>query len=464
MGLKKGDFISVLSETSSQYLEIYFACAKLGIVTVGLNFRLSSQEIASLINNAEPVLLFVGDGFIESAESLRPELKTIKKYVSLNKPTDNMVYYEDIISQNTSEEPDVEVNEDDLFTIIFTGGTTGLPKGVMISHRNMLTEVLAFYIEYGIKSSDRMLFLLPMFHTTIFGPLLHLFAGASVVMIKRPDPLLMLQLIEKEKITFINAVATVYNLLILHPDFKKYDLSSLRLLSYGGSAMPEEVFKAGVKAFGNIFCQIYGMTEGSPALIYKQELKEGQPTRQSLGREIIMVDAKVVGEDGKEIKPGETGEIMYKGKNVMVGYFKNPELTAKTIEKGWIHTNDIATIDEEGYIYMMDRKNDMIKTGGENVYPKEVEDVIYEHPSVLEVAVVGVPDDKWVEAVKAVIVLKPGEQVSEKEIIEHCKKKIGGYKCPRSVDFVDKLPKTGLEKISRTEVKKRYWKEGRRIG
>jgi len=286
---------------------------------------------------------------------------------------------------------------------------------------------------------------------------------------RKPDLGEILRLIEDEKCTHINMVPTLYTWLLEHPDIDRRDLSSLRLMSYAGSPFPPEVLKRCIKKFGDRFAQAYGMTEalGGTVLPPWDHFLEGEMSRllASAGKESLCVDVRVVDENGVPLPAREVGEIAMRGKHVMQGYWKNPELTEKTLRKGWLHTGDMGYLDEEGFLFLVDRKADMIVTGGENVYPKETEDVLYEHPAVMECAVVSAPDERWGERVQAVVVLKQGQQATAEELIEHCKGRLAGYKCPKAVDFWDALPKTPIGKILRKDVKKKLWEgHDRRIG
>jgi acyl-CoA synthetase (AMP-forming)/AMP-acid ligase II len=268
-------------------------------------------------------------------------------------------------------------------------------------------------------------------------------------------------LIQDEKCTHVNMVPTLYTWLLEYPDIDSFDLSSLRLISYAGSPFPPDVLKRCIKKFGDRFMQAYGMTEalGASGLAPWDHVLEGEGAKflASAGKESLCADLRVVDEEGLPLPAGEVGEIAIRGKHVMKGYWKNEEQTRKTIRNGWFHSGDMGYIDEEGYLFLVDRKADMIVTGGENVYPKETEDVLYEHPAVMECAVVSAPDEKWGERVQAAVVLKEGQQATAEELIEHCKQKLAGYKCPKAIEFWEALPKTPIGKILRKDVKKTFW-------
>ena len=447
--------VSILAENCHQYCEVYFGVGKAGYVTVPLNFRLSTREMAEIIKDGESKALFFEKAFASQVRELA-ELTGVNTLICIDDRIESSEYYEDLLERFPATNPEVEVDENQMAILMYTGGTTGKAKGVMISHRNLMTSIfncIATFNIYGIASTC---FVLPFYHVS-WWPVPYILAiGGKVAVVHRPDLAEIMKTIQDEKCEWINAVPTIYNWMLQHPDLVKYDLSSLKIISYAGSPISPEVLSKLIAKFGNIFMQIYGMTEAIGGTVLLPEDHVGERLK-SCGRSMLAAKVRVVNSDEKDVQPGEVGEIICKGKHVMQGYWKNPELTAKTIVDGWMHTGDMATVDEDGYIYIMDRKNDMIITGGENVYPKEVEDVLYQHPAVMETCVFGVPDDKWGESVKAVVVLKTDQTISEGELIQFCRQRLAGYKCPKSVEFRQALPKSPVGKILRSEIKKEYW-------
>jgi len=464
LGLRKGDRLTILAENSYKYMEVYFATAKAGMSVTPLNFRLSDAELTYIINDCEATLFLAGDGYEERSFGLKKDLIGIKNWISLDKKIDGYLFYEDLIKDASNTDPMVEVDEYDMAILMYTGGTTGLPKGVMLSHRNILTAAYGLIIGYSFTFKDTTCFILPLFHISLWPVLCHLMVGGKAVILRRPDIGEMLRAIQDYKCTHIVLVPTLLTWLVDDPRSNEFDLSSLRLITYAGSPMPIEVLKKCVHKFGNIFTQGYGLTEAAPlvTVLFKEDhVLEGPKAKllTSVGKVGLPVEAQVVDENDTPLKPGEVGEIAIRGKNVMMGYWKNPELTTVALRGGWLHTGDMGMIDEDGYIYLMDRKADMIITGGENVYPQEVENVLYGHPAIKECAVVSAPDDRWGERVQAVVVLKTGQIVTEEELIKHCKNKLAGYKCPKKIEFWDELPKTSVGKILRKEVKKHFWED-----
>lgn len=462
-GYKKGDRLAVLSENSHKYLEIYFAASKIGMSVTPVNIRLSAPERENIAIDCEAAVFFVGDGYEEQASALRRNVKNIKDWISIDNKTSGFLDYEVLIQESSGVEPDVLVNEDEMAVLMYTGGTTGLPKGVMMSHRGLMTVFIGSVIEMEFTSRDVTCFLLPLFHVAFWSAMTVLLAGGKVVIMRKPEIVQIARLISEEKCTHINAVPTNYSGLLGSPDIDGYDLSSLRLINYGGSPMPGELLKTCISKFGrNALMQVYGSTEmpGVTLLRSQDHVPEGERSRLLLSagsKHVSSVGIHIVDEDDNLLKPGETGEIVVRGKNVMMGYWRNPDLTAKAMRNGWFHMGDMGYLDENGYLFLVDRKSDMICTGGENVYPKETEEVLYKHPAVMECVVVSAPSEKWVEEIRAAVVIKAGMTAIEEELIEHCRKTLAGYKCPKKIEFWKELPKTAVGKLSRKDVKANFW-------
>ncbi len=459
-GLKKGDVISIIHFNCHYYYEVYYAASLCGLILNSINVRLSANEILYILENSETKLLIAHTRYEDELNKIKDKLPEI---IWTDKD------YEDIISSHDTNFQEVEYDAHHIAHLYYTSGTTGKPKGVMLTHKNVCFHSICAIGEFCIKDEDNWLHAAPMFHLAdAWSTFAFTGAGASHTFLNDFEVEKVYELIEKEKITISNMVPTMLNLLVNSDKIENYDLSSLRVILSGGAPIAPELVKRIMEKFKCDYIQTYGMTETSPYLtvsILKEHLKKLPPEEQfkykaRTGREFLGVKLRVINSKGEDIEPNdkEVGEIIVKGDIVTPGYWKNPEETQKAIKNGWLHTGDMATIDKEGYVNIVDRKKDIIITGGENVYSTEVENVIYEHPAVLEVAVIGVPDEKWGEAVKAVIVLKEGMQATEQEIIDFVKSKIARYKAPKSVDFVEELPKTGSGKIQKTKIREWYLK------
>lgn len=471
MGLKPQDAVGLLSRNCHQWFETAFAVAKAGLKLVPINMAFVSAEIEQIANDAGIKLLIAEDTKADLAKELKSKCKTIKNLIGIehNGPHSLENDYEKLIEKGKNEDPEVKVSKDDVFLHIYTSGTTGIPKGAMLTHHNNVNEGLCAGYEFRLLTQDIALSALPLFFIGGWGgtALPALVRGCTHVIIDfNPD--LFLQTVQKEKISYTILVPTIINILLNHPDLEKYDLSSIRVIPFAGSPLPVELWKKAAKKFGNVFQSIYGLTEvcATITVLPTEEVALDGDAKMverlgSIGKAMIGSSARVVDEDMNDIEPGsgEVGEIVVRGNTVMKGYWNAPEITAEGFRGGWLHTGDLARLDEDGFIYITDRQKDLIISGGKNVYPREIEEVLYRHEAVLDACVIGVPDEKWGETVKAVIVLKKGEEATGEEIIEFCKKNIASYKKPTSVDFIEALPRTASGKILKRKVRETYWKD-----
>ena len=469
LGVQRGDRVAVLMLNCHRYLELYYACARMGAAIVPLNIRMARPEIVFILNDSEAKILVVDKTFAPYAtgRDTYPSVTHVV-YSGGDETPAGMINYEDVVSKGASmqESVDQEMEDDDLAGLFYTGGTTGRAKGVMLSHKNIVSNAINVIIAANYTDRDVYLHSAPMFHLADVGSTFALtMLGARHVFNPMFNPVQVLQTIQAEKITVTVLVPTMINAILNHPNVDKYDLSSIRRIVYGASPMPVELLKKGLQKWGQIFGQGYGMTETSPlltALDPFDHILDGTPEQvrrlTSCGKEVLGVEVRVVDAEDEDVQPGEIGEIIARGPNVMMGYWRMPEATAAAIVDGWMHTGDLATVDEENYIYIVDRAKDMIISGGENIYSVEVENVLYTHPAVLEAAVIGIPHETWGEAVHAVVVCKPGMSVSAEELITHVRVQIAGYKVPRSIEFYpEALPKSGAGKILKRDLRKKYW-------
>ncbi len=473
-GIKKGDRVAILHPNCHYYLESYYAIAMIGAIAVPLNYRLSAAELTFILNDAGARILIADPRFAGIVAQIRDNISTLEKIIWTGKTTDGLPglgsdeSYEKIASRPDEASIDIDLEENDIAQIYYTSGTTGRPKGVILTHKNVATHALGTIAELQLTDRDVWLHGAPMFHLAdAWASWAITWVGGTHVMIGDFDPPAVLSAIEQQRVTLTNLIPTMLNMLINYPHVKDYNFGSLRVLLSGGAPIAPEVVRRIVETFGCDYIQTYGMTETCPYLtfsILKQHLRTLPPEEQlrfksKTGREFIAVELKVVTDEGHEIKKDEkeVGEIIVRGDIVTPGYWKLPEETAKALKDGWLYTGDMAVIDNEGYLTIVDRKKDMIVTGGENVYSTEVENTLYQHPAVFECAVVGIPDEKWGEAVHAVVVLKPGMNATEQELIHFCKERIARYKSPKSIEFMAELPKTGSGKIEKKKLRGKYW-------
>jgi long-chain acyl-CoA synthetase len=467
-GVEKGDRVATLLLNCHRYLELYYATAVIGATIVPLNYRLAAKELEYIMNDSEAGTLFVDDSLLQLIQPVLSSLRSLRHTVfasgAQNVPP-GMLAYEALISGASSSLPNMTVEDDDLGGIFYTGGTTGLAKGVMLSHRNIASNAYHMLINLPLGADEAYCHSAPMFHLANGGAMYgNVMNGSKHTFLRLFDPKLFLEAVQRERVTFTVLVPAMINFVINHPEFGKYDISSLRRVVYGASPMPAELLKQAIQKMGCEFVQGYGMTEASPllTLLYAHEHHTEGPeklTRRllSCGREIIGVEVRVVNDDGKDVKPGEIGEVIARGPNIMQGYWKKEAETRAALKDGWYYTADMGTVDEENFLYLVDRKKDMIISGGENVYSTEVENALYTHPAVLEAAVIGVPDEKWGEAVKGIVVLKPGMAATAEELIQHCRSQIAGYKVPKSIEFLSELPKSGAGKILKRDLREKYF-------
>jgi acyl-CoA synthetase (AMP-forming)/AMP-acid ligase II len=462
-GIGKGDRVGLLEHPCPKYMELYIAIPKIGAVLVPLNCRLAGPEMEFIINDAEVKILIMGEEFIDVIRSIRGNLKTVGAYFAMGETAPSgMGRYEDMITGFPPEFQEIEIDDDDVAVQMYTSGTTGRPKGAMLTHKNLMSMYLSRIIDLKLDEGDVFLSAVPYYHTAAEYALIILYIGGTLIIHSRFDPGKFLESIETAEVTVALGVPSMVNFLVQHMEKypRDYDMSSVKIFLYGASPMPVALLRKAMEAFKCNFLHSYGLTEASPGVTLlrpEDHILEGPEEKvkrlASCGKEIFNVDARVVNEQGIDVKPGEMGEIIVKGDNVMKGYWKLPEETAETIKDGWLHTGDMATVDEDGYVFIVDRKKDMIISGGENIYPREVEEVLYSHPSILEAAVIGVPDEDWGEAVKAFVVLREGEKASEEEIIDFCKKNLASYKKPKFVEFLDVLPRSAAGKVLKKELR-----------
>lgn len=480
LGLKRGSSVAISSPNTHEYMEVYFACAISGIILVPLNYRLASEELVDIIADSDAELFFCHTEFWKQGFELLPHSLGLRHVVwigdkHMRTPDTHRQCeqhdYEDLLQKECSfAELDLpHMGADDLAQLYYTSGTTGRPKGVMLSHGNVAVNALAAVAELKFTDKDTWIHAAPLFHLADAWSVFAItWVGGKHVFVPHFNSQHVLKVISQEQVTSTVLVPTMLNAILNDPIVEKYEYPALRLIITGGSPIAPEMVKKVMRTFTCEYVQIYGMTETSPFLtmsIPKKDhlnLPEDKQIeiRSRTGRPYLGAEVKVVHPDGKEVlwNNKDVGEIIARGPTVTRGYWKQPEATAHTIKNNWIHTGDLAVVDEHGYINIVDRKKDMIITGGENVFSTEVEYALYEHPAVAECAVFGIPDERWGEAVHAVVVRKPAhDSVDEDQLINFVRERLAKYKAPRSVEFIDELPKTGSGKIYKKELREKYW-------
>jgi acyl-CoA synthetase (AMP-forming)/AMP-acid ligase II len=459
LGLKKGDRVAFLDRNCPQYLEFYFGVARAGMVGVPLNYRLVSREYIYLLNNSGARAVIVGKDYIPVIDSLRKEIPTVENFISLS-PAPGYSLYEDVIAASKPDDPGVPLKEEDMVIIGYTSGTTANPKGVMLTHKNIIANAMNFLSELPLRQEDVCYSPFPLFHSGAYCVMAYYSRGCTQVY-DDFDLINTFEVLHKEKVNFLFIPAGALVFLPSFPKLADYDRNSLRIILTGGSRTPVPVIKALFEVFPKleVLYDTFALTESAPLVCVipktRQMLLDNQIS-ESTGTEAYGTHVRLFDDDDNDVPPGGVGEIVVRGDNVMKGYWEMKDETEKTLRGGWLHTGDMGRFDEKRHLYVVDRKKDMILSGGENVASKEVEEVLYTHPAIADVAVIGLPDEKWGERVHAIIVLKAGQNLDEKGVTEFCKEKMAGYKRPRSMEFVTELPRNPSGKIMKKELRAKY--------
>jgi fatty-acyl-CoA synthase len=467
IGVRKGSRVATLSFNCNQFLEAYFALAKIGAISVPLNFRLHPEELTYIVDHSEAEAFITGEAFVPVVQGMQKDLPRVSHYISITgEPVDGMLHYESWIEGYPDEEPLVLVDEEDPAFIMYTAGTTGRPKGAVLTHKNeLIMWMLATPVvinEPGLHNpwNFKCFAAPPIFHLAAFGFCQFcFFMGVTVVLpVEVFNPTYIMETIEKEQINAILLIPAMATFLLMVPALEKYDTRSLRIWVSGAAILPTETRRQILKAFPNVrIFDMFGQTEMSPVVsMLPHSQSEGRET--SVGKALPFIEIRVVDEQDNDVPVGQVGEAVYRGPTLMKEYYKDPQATAQAMRGGWFHGGDLVRRDEEGYIYVVDRKKDMIISGGENIYPAEIEEVLYRHPKILECAVIGVHDEEWGESVKAVVVCKQGECLTEEEVVAFCKEHLASYKKPKSVDFTDSLPRNPTGKVLKRVLREQYGK------
>ena len=479
LGLQKGDRVAVIDTNSHRYLELYYGVPQIGAILLPINIRLTAKDITYVLNNSEAKCLFIHQDMIHLVE--KSELQYVEKFVLMQDvPTKNEsniegIQYEELLGKSSPIiDFDFNIDENDPAEMFYTSGTTARPKGMFHTHRtlylNALKDLFLGSGTGGVTDSTVYLQAVPLFHANGWRKAHNITGvGARHVMVRQFRPDVVCELIQNEKVTYFEVVPTMADMLTHYDDIGKYDLSSVQRIVVGGASLSKVTHESLMERFpGAMVFAGYGMSEtasaGTTAILkdYLQDLPEEEKNRKmrSQGFEDYVTRVRVIDANGNDVKPDgkQTGEIILRGNPVIDGYWKLPEVTESLIVDGWLHTGDVATIDEDGYIQIVDRSKDLIISGGENIGSLEIEDVIYSHPAIQEVAVVAAPHDKWGETPAAIIVLKEGQHLTEEELGAHCRKHLASFKVPRIVEFRESLPKGGTGKILKSQLKEEFWK------
>jgi acyl-CoA synthetase (AMP-forming)/AMP-acid ligase II len=462
MGVKPDDRVAVYGANSDRYMEVFFGCVKARATLVGINARLAPPEVAYVLDDSQAKVFIVGSHFYAPAAAALTHAKVSPKIIALNDGHETWQGYSDWKGSAFDQDPRLDHDGNDDVVQLYTSGTTGLPKGVQITDANYMR-----FFEFGIgaqwakyDAGDAVMIAMPMFHVAgINSAILSIAQGGKAVILENVDPVEILRLIPAEKVKHAFFVPAVINFLLQVNAKMPTDFSTLERVFYGASPIAEDLLVQAQSVLGCSFTQLYGMTESLGAGTYLAP-EDHVPTRgklRSCGKAWPGFEIECRRDDGSACEVGEVGEIAMRSTTIMKGYYNRPEATNEAVRDGWLYTGDAGFFDEEGFLYIHDRVKDMIVTGGENVYPAEVENAVYGHPAVADVAVVGVPDEKWGEAVKAIVVLKPDTAADPAEIIAWTKERLAGYKVPKSVDFIAELPRNPSGKILRRELREPYW-------
>lgn len=467
VGLQLGDRIAVLSKNSIEFVLLYFAASKAGVVPVPLNYRLAPAEWAYIINDAGAKLLIAESGFIDTVNSIRGELKTVERYIALDSgQKTNWDDYCQWVTVQPTTFPERIVSEDHDLYQMYTSGTTGHPKGAVLTHRAVIANLVQIGLILKLQAGERLLLTVPLFHTggANIVAFQSVYGGGSLYIQADFNPVEVIRALSEERIRIATLVpAMLQSCLVAVPDSAQRRYDDLRLINYAASPIAEQTLRRAMEVFKCDFRQGYGMTEATAAITallpadHQRALKEKPELLLSAGRPIAGTEVGIVDAHDNLVPTGTLGEIVARGPQLMKGYWNRPEATAETLRGGWLHTGDAGMLDAEGYLYIQDRVKDMIVSGGENVYPRGVEDVLCQHPAIAEAAVIGVPDERWGETVKAVVVLRPGVTATAEDIMEFCRGKLGGFERPRSVDFVEALPRNSLGKVLKRTLRELYW-------
>ncbi len=454
LGVGYGDRVGLLALNEPEYYDLYFGLGKIGAILVPINYRLAGPEIQYILSDAETKVFIFGREYLELVDTIRQDIPARHLVMIGEQPPAWAQSYPSLLDAASSEEPEIVGGNDDTLTILYTSGTTGRPKGAELTHNYYFWNSVQLMSTLGLDIGTNTLIALPLFHIgALAGPPWIVHSGGKVILLRSLDPKRFLELLQEEKVTGFGSVPALLDILKWVPDFEKYDWSSVRTILVYAAPVPVTLIKE-YAAAGIQVRQLYGLTEGNTATVLDPEnalTKVG-----SCGKPFFHTEIRIVDDAGNDLGPEEKGEILLRAPNIMKGYWNRPKDTAGTIKDGWLHTGDIGKRDSDGFYYILDRKKDMIISGGENIYPAEIEDYLLHHPKIMDVAVIGFPHEKWGEADKAIVVVKPGEQLTAEELIDWCQGRMGRFKIPKAVVFTDSIPRTPTGKILKRVLREQY--------
>jgi len=467
LGLNKGDRVAMLSHNTIENAESYFSIPNAGLVLVMLNFRLAPREIQTILTDSEASALIVNEKYVGHVDQIKDQIPAVKNYIFIGEKSntpEGYINYETLIEESSPDIPDVSVTEDDLAALIYTSGTTGAPKGCMATHRNLYHAGRSLNVAIDLGEDDVEIIASPLFHATGISCIMPaVYAGVSSVIMPQWGVEEFLSLVDKHKVTTGMIATPMLLFLVDYPEIKKYDVSSLKYIFFAGAPVTPVIYKKAINIFGNVFIHLFGTSEtvGHTTILPTDDIAKAMASGNddifsSCGRSSPDMQSIVVDEKDNPVRPGAVGEIKVRGLGTTLGYWRNEKATKQDYRNGWYYPLDLCKVDEKGYVYVVDRKKDMIITGGENVYPAEIENVLYKHPGVQHTAVIGLPDKKWSQVVTAIVVKKSEVETTEDELRAFCRQEIAGYKVPKKIIFVDELPMSTSGKILKYRLRDQF--------
>jgi acyl-CoA synthetase (AMP-forming)/AMP-acid ligase II len=468
-GVGPGDRVAAIQVNCTEHIEAYFATASLDAIYVPLNFRVRSDELRFMLQDSEPKAIFAGGRYYDVVESVSKDVPSLSSLIGLDEPRESWLTYEELLASGSDEQRFPDSEDDGTTIIMFTAGTTGTPKGVMLTYNSFSSYILSNVAPADPDAEERNILTVPVHHIAGMQAVMSAIYGGRTLIIQRQfQPVEWMTLVQQEQANRAMMVPTMLKQLMDHPDFAKYDLSSLQVITYGAAPMPMPVIREAIQKLpGTRFINAFGQTETASTITMlppedhdltgtQAEIDVKLKRLSSIGKPLEDVEVRIVDEDGTSVVPGEVGEIVASGPRLMKGYWNQEAATKETVRNGWLYTGDLGHTDEDGYIYLAGRAKDFIKRGGEMISPDEVEQVLLSHPAVDEAAIIGVLDDYWGERIRALVVMKSGQQAEPQELIDLCHQRLASYKRPESVIFVSELPRNPMGKILKRVLREEY--------